>query len=85
MAFHGARKHRHQAKEKKIPSNRKNELFYYKLAQNLVLGVVVFSKLYNDVTVLLIHYIKKKHPKVPSSDLNHFNFNNIILQLQIYL
>lgn len=28
---------------------------------------------------------KKRHLKVSFSDLNYFNFNNTILQLQIYL
>ncbi|PGA99632.1 hypothetical protein COL93_20415 [Bacillus toyonensis] len=26
--------------------------------------------------------IKKRHPKVPSSDLNHFHFNNMVLSLK---
>ncbi|BCA37317.1 hypothetical protein BwiPL1_56990 (plasmid) [Bacillus wiedmannii] len=30
----------------------------------------------------LCKIIKKRPPKVPSSDLNHFNFNNIVLSLK---
>ncbi|HFK1549389.1 TPA: hypothetical protein ACGXMZ_005342 [Bacillus albus] len=36
---------------KQITPKRKNELFYYKLAQIFVLGVVVFSQLDGDVVL----------------------------------
>ncbi|PEQ84226.1 hypothetical protein COJ38_21575 [Bacillus cereus] len=36
-------------------------------------------KNFSENTCILCGYflIKKRHPKVPSSDLNHFNFNNM--------
>ncbi|CKH22599.1 Uncharacterised protein [Streptococcus pneumoniae] len=45
-----------------------------------------FNLLYVFYTIIeQVHLqIKKRHPKVPSSDLNHLNFNNIGLLSEYY-
>ena len=45
-----------------------------------------FNLLYVFYTIIeqVLLKIKKRHPKVPSSDLNHLNFNNIGLPSEYY-
>jgi hypothetical protein len=58
------------------------------IAMSFIVGLngsklmMVFTYLLFDLIICIIHYYyfvhnKKRHPKVPSSDMNHFNFNTM--------